>query len=217
MLDCTTVPTNYKKCSKCGAILPATSEYFYSDKSVKSGLRAECKTCKKKAIDHWNKEHPNYHRDYQRQWCKENYERNRKNWVLWCEKNKDKQIAWRQHYHQKNKHQRNEKSRRWYQEHKNRRQQYERRRRVARDRRNRNRIAPGKHTPEDIRQQYKKQEGKCYWCDTAVGDTYHIDHVIPLARGGSNNPDNLVISCPACNLSKGSKLPSEWSGSNGKA
>ena len=31
---------------------------------------------------------------------------------------------------------------------------------------------------------------------------YHVDHDIPLARGGSNNPDNWVSSCSRCNLSK---------------
>jgi 5-methylcytosine-specific restriction endonuclease McrA len=43
-----------------------------------------------------------------------------------------------------------------------------------------------------------------------VGDTYHVDHVVPLVRGGSDDPSNLVIACVPCNLSKGDKLPHEW-------
>ena len=216
MADHTTVPDGYKKCSKCGAVLPRTLEYFPPDKSAKSGLRAECKTCKNKAQDRWNKEHPDYHREYMRQWREKNSERNRENWVRWYEQNRDKQVAWRQRYHQENKHQRNEQSSQWYRQNKNSRQQYERRRRVAKHRRIRDRIAPGTHTPEDIRQQYKRQHGKCFWCGMEVGDKYHIDHVIPLVRGGSNWPDNLVISCPTCNLSKGGKLPHEWLGNGRK-
>jgi 5-methylcytosine-specific restriction endonuclease McrA len=31
---------------------------------------------------------------------------------------------------------------------------------------------------------------------------FHIDHIIPVARGGTNHPDNLTLACPTCNLEK---------------
>ena len=31
---------------------------------------------------------------------------------------------------------------------------------------------------------------------------YHVDHDMPIARGGSNDPENLVLTCPRCNQSK---------------
>lgn len=68
----------------------------------------------------------------------------------------------------------------------------------------------GNHTAADIQAQYKSQRGKCWWCGKKVGDKYHVDHRVPLARGGSNAPENLVIACPKCNLSKGARLPHEW-------
>lgn len=34
-----------KQCRKCKVELPATLEYFYGQKNVKSGLRSECKDC----------------------------------------------------------------------------------------------------------------------------------------------------------------------------
>jgi 5-methylcytosine-specific restriction endonuclease McrA len=37
-----------------------------------------------------------------------------------------------------------------------------------------------------------------------------IDHIIPLSRAGQNCIDNITIACESCNLSKGSKLLSEW-------
>jgi len=82
----------------------------------------------------------------------------------------------------------------------------------AANRRARKKRAGGKYTEQDIKAQYKRQHGKCYWCDCEVGDKYHVDHVIPLARGGSNDPSNLVIACPACNMNKKTKLPWEWKG-----
>ena len=36
-----------KKCTKCGEWKPATAEYFHRDKTRKSGLRAQCKTCRR--------------------------------------------------------------------------------------------------------------------------------------------------------------------------
>ena len=42
------------------------------------------------------------------------------------------------------------------------------------------------------------------------GKSWHLDHVIPLARGGDDVADNLVLSCATCNLSKHRKLLSEW-------
>lgn len=60
---------------------------------------------------------------------------------------------------------------------------------------------------------YRQQRGKCYWCKAPLGDVYHVDHVIPLSRGGTNDLSNLVLACPPCNLSKNDRLPHEWPGS----
>ena len=70
--------------------------------------------------------------------------------------------------------------------------------------------AEGTHTVADIKDQYARQKGKCFWCGKRVGKQYHVDHVVPLSRGGGDGPDNLVISCPTCNCRKGEKLPHEW-------
>lgn len=48
---------------------------------------------------------------------------------------------------------------------------------------------------------------RCAYCR---GPYEHVDHVVPLAAGGDNYPDNLVPACSACNLSKGERLPMQW-------
>ena len=78
-------------------------------------------------------------------------------------------------------------------------------------RRSRKLEADGDFSKNDIELLYKSQKGLCWWCGKTV-TKYHVDHRIPLARGGSNNPDNLCISCPTCNLSKNDKMPWEWNG-----
>lgn len=70
----------------------------------------------------------------------------------------------------------------------------------------------GTHTAADIKAQYSRQKGRCFYCGGKVGGTYHTDHVIPLVLDGSNGPENLVIACPTCNLSKGAKHPMDFDG-----
>ena len=46
------------------------------------------------------------------------------------------------------------------------------------------------------------------WCHLCGGDVephdVHVDHVVPLSRGGDSSPENLKVSHSRCNLLKGS-------------
>ena len=42
----------------------------------------------------------------------------------------------------------------------------------------------------------------CGYCGKSVGENFHVDHVEPLSKSGTHTLDNLVISCPKCNVSK---------------
>lgn len=46
---------------------------------------------------------------------------------------------------------------------------------------------------------------RCYLC----GDKphrYHVDHVIPKARGGTDDFANLALACPTCNIRKSASI-----------
>lgn len=43
-------------------------------------------------------------------------------------------------------------------------------------------------------------------------DKPEIDHILPIALGGTSDPGNLQILCAPCNRSKGAKHPSDWNG-----
>lgn len=72
--------------------------------------------------------------------------------------------------------------------------------------------AEGAHTADDVALQYKSQKGLCWHCGRELNGVFHVDHLIPLNKGGTNWPNNIVCSCEKCNLSKGAKLPQEWNG-----
>ena len=50
------IPYVFKKCNKCGKILPATTEYFRKNKDCKYGLRNDCKECNKKSDKKYREE-----------------------------------------------------------------------------------------------------------------------------------------------------------------
>ena len=58
----------------------------------------------------------------------------------------------------------------------------------------------------------KKYNGKCAYCGQICIEKYHIDHKIPLVKGGGNEFENLALSCPRCNLSKNDKTDVEYIG-----
>lgn len=67
----------------------------------------------------------------------------------------------------------------------------------------------GSYTAQQIQDLLKRQKRKCYYCHKRL-EKYHVEHVIPLSRGGSNDISNIVIACPTCNMRKHDRLPHEW-------
>ena len=54
---------------------------------------------------------------------------------------------------------------------------------------------------------YVRDGGICMKCGRKVNrHSFHVDHIVPLAAGGSEwDLSNLEVSCPECNLQKGSQ------------
>lgn len=54
---------------------------------------------------------------------------------------------------------------------------------------------------------FKRDEFQCVYCGAHPPSVVlQIDHIHPVAEGGSNEIDNLITSCQPCNLGKGAKL-----------
>lgn len=83
------------------------------------------------------------------------------------------------------------------------------------NRRARKKAAGGKHTVADIKRLFRLQRGKCACCHVSIADGYHVDHIQPLALGGSNDKTNLQLLCPTCNTKKSAKHPIDFMQSRG--
>lgn len=71
--------------------------------------------------------------------------------------------------------------------------------------------ADGFFTKQDIQDLKVLQNYLCLFCSVDLNQTgYHIDHKLPLSRGGSNWPSNLQLLCPGCNIRKHNKTDEEF-------
>lgn len=221
-----------KRCTRCGNPFPRTNEYFCKDKTIKDGLGSMCKECnrakgreyyaknKEKVlarVSAYDKAHPvqvraksrrHYYKHHDKELArarKVNAQRTvqKREWYLATIEDRK---AYEKRYRDENKDKISQRGKDYYRKHPE--------KAVERYtlRRARELKAEGRYTKADVDTLYKSQKGCCWWCGKDVGDDYHVDHRIALTRGGSNWPDNLCISCPECNRSKGNKLPHEWNG-----
>lgn len=62
----------------------------------------------------------------------------------------------------------------------------------------------------DIQQLMCAQDARCAYCRELLSGRYHIDHKLPVSRGGTNDLANLHITCPRCNMRKGAMTHEEF-------
>src|SRR5665647_1725469 len=227
--DCTTLPL--KTCTKCGREYPATLEYFRRGKAGRYGLRSLCKTCD--AAD--DADYRAAHREESAAYKAAYHATHRGETAAYRVEHREEIAASVAAYYAAHREKiaarkaadraacpekyaaHNAAARAAYPgkyaargavyraEHLEEYAAYSRNRRALENGNG------GKHDAADIRAQYARQKGRCIYCDEKVGKKYHVDHVMPVILCGSNGPENLVIACPACNLSKGAKHPMEFS------
>jgi 5-methylcytosine-specific restriction endonuclease McrA len=198
----------YKLCPRCDKKLPATLEYFSYRRATKDRLAYYCKECSKKSIKAYHARKGG--KEARKAYRKANSERDKAYHKLYRALHRERDRIYKKMY---NASHREEIQAYWHAKRRTEDWKIKARTRTL-NRIARKKSAPGSHTTQDTHDQLKRQKHKCYYCGTKFAKgkhAYHVDHIIPLAREGtSNGPWNLVITCPTCNTSKGSKLPHEW-------
>lgn len=184
-------PTSLEKaCSTCKEKKP--SDDFHKHSAMPSGLSFECRSCAKARLDDKIRANPDFYRnDYA--------------------KHRDRHRRSRKEYRNRHRERCINRCREWRAENP------EKHLASVHARRARTLNAEGAHTAKDVRRIREAQRNKCATCCADLDKTgCHVDHIVPLSKGGSNWPSNLQMLCPPCNLRKSAKDPQEWAQENGK-
>jgi CRISPR/Cas system Type II protein with McrA/HNH and RuvC-like nuclease domain len=78
------------------------------------------------------------------------------------------------------------------------------------NRRARKQNADGSLSPGLKEKLFALQKGKCACCGEPLGARYHMDHIMPLALGGTNTDDNIQLLRGRCNQQKHIKHPIDY-------
>lgn len=145
----------------------------------------------KKAVE-WRTKNLERSRDNQRNWCA----RNREYVNERAKKYRPLQLALQAKYRAEDPEKFRAKSRAW-------RKKYPERARVSdANKKAMRKRAEGKFTRADITKLMSLQKAKCIYCPRSLKNKFHIDHIHPLSKGGSNWPHNLQLLCEPCNMRK---------------
>ena len=208
-----------KQCPQCKQFYPLTKDYFRVCKREKNGLTHACRECLKKRdaiyLDNnrdKNKERgkKRYHEkvDEYKAYKKKNAEKIAQQKRDWRKNNPDKV---KKHKHDSNKRHPESRQRRLNKYIIRHPETSRLRGRVAAMKR---RVKTDMTKRSDLLQMYEDQNGRCAYCGISIywsikGDI-HVDHIKPVVKGGSNNLENLCLTCADCNYSKSDNDLEEW-------
>ena len=222
-----------KRCCRCKQVLP--EDQFVKDKRRKDGLCPRCKNCYKdyylknsdsllKSKSRYREAHRNELAQAAREYYQKHKERTAETVRAYVASHKDEHRKYQREYQLKYRRENHEQVRKLERanraKNRDKRLAHEKARRAAnkdlfvayrQNYRAKKEGNGGKYSKEDIALLYRNQHGKCWWCGKPLGKKYHVDHRIPVSKGGSSDPSNLCLACSFCNLSKSDKMPWEWS------
>lgn len=215
-----------KTCTRCGESKPLTK--FSKRSSSRDGLRTNCKACAniysaahreqaRARTAQWCKDNPERHKANSSKWRAANRDKERKRHAKYSAENPDKVKAGNAKWYAKNPDIRKAACARWRAENADRHKAYQAKYRAenadayrAYDQNRRASESGGKLSPGLAERLIKLQRGKCACCKQPLGDDYHLDHIMPLTLGGSNEDSNMQLLRAKCNLNKSAKHPVEF-------
>jgi hypothetical protein len=164
-----------KCCTVCKQLKPITE--YSPDKRISSGVQSRCKICYANIMQLRRLINPEAHRQAVKKHTANNYNKKLENNAKYRALNPDKVFKWKKKDRNVNKS------------------------RISSDNAMRRAKIHGQTTSE-IKQIYALRD---FYIAMSLGDSFHVDHIKPLAKGGLHIPENLRVVPAICNLRKGVK------------
>lgn len=218
---------NSKACTKCGQIKPITD--FRKDKRLKSGYGSQCKACKYEQTKAWVLNNYDRKLEINARWLAKNKDVKALSTKKWAQRNSEYLAAKSKKYRLENKERLATSAIAWRKANKVRiakaNKEWREKNLVTKKVTDANwwRNNPDKIKARNAARRARKKAASTYLvtskdikkimskpCFYCGHKSSHLDHVVPLIKGGSHSIGNLVAACQFCNLSKGKKFLSEW-------
>jgi len=197
-----------KFCNKCQT--EKSVELFYKDNREKDGLRYQCKECNRAYQQANRQANAEKIAEYQKAYQQANTEKLVYQKRAYYQANAEKLAEYQKAYQQANPEKIAERVKVYQKT-----PTYKASQKNARHKR-RTITKQGDVTTQQLLDLTTKAK-ECYWCNTSLKNkSTHIDHYIPLSKGGEHTLNNLVVSCSKCNLTKHTKDPIKFANSIGK-
>jgi 5-methylcytosine-specific restriction endonuclease McrA len=160
----------------------------------------------------WREDNPEKHAENGREWYKANTDKHLENTRKWQRANPDKVADNRRNWYETNTERAVENARNWQKANP------EKVKVIRHNRRAKVKGNGGTLSKGIVNRLMRLQKGNCACgCGANLKKTgHHLDHIMPIARGGTNTDDNIQLLTPKCNRRKSAKDPIEWARENGK-
>ena len=198
-----------KICTKCGKWKHIAE--FHKKIHSRDGHRSACKICvntdnKKRADANHEKERERQrvyylaHVEQKRTYRAANVDQQKQNYRRWYQQNREKMREYERNYYRLRPEVAKKANRKWEVANRDKRQAIDRRRRA------RKQHAEGEFTNQEWQALKASYNHTCLCCGQREPEIQLTpDHVIPLAKGGSNAISNIQPLCKSCNSAKGAK------------
>jgi len=218
--------TTIKFCKKCNA-----DTECYGDSNCKICAKARAKAYReanpekaREAVRLWGEKNPEKKNESTKAWVEANPERKKANNKAYYNNNIDKHIEYANEWKKANPEKVRLSKKKWADKNPEKDKACRKAWKIANpekskiyfNNRRARKLAAGGNLSIDIESKlFNLQRGKCACCKLPLGDDYHLDHIMPLALGGSNTDDNIQLLRAICNLQKHTSHPVDFMQSRG--
>ena len=230
-------PYCIKVCTKCKRILVAWEGNFYKNKQCKYGVIGQCIKCKKQYGEQYygknkkekleyqreyNESHKEEAKEYRKQYYEENKEEIKEKNKQYKNEHKEYYSEYMKQYYEENKEEIKIQRKKYYKENKEYCQEYMKQYHKENPHISFNATSKRRERLENQGRGITKEqwyEMMCWfdWCcaysgEYISGDNNNrtIDHIIPISKGGLNEPWNCVSMLKSYNISKFTNNMEEW-------